>query len=702
MKQFHKFLFFIVVISLTYSSYSSSISSTSISTSNDIEVGTDVGIDEKLIEDFSNFVLQHGLRLVKLKTSYFLQHDDIEEVQRRLKEEDYHFNKNIKKDEIFYEENVNKFNENRKLYNDHRNLNDEKLKNSHKNIKRGHNNGTSSSIIDKNMSCKIRFQEKCDMYYAVKYWNYRFFPQDCYRSILEDPEYVKPEDRHYVVFNLDPSGWNNMRLGLESVIMFAHATGRTLVLPPVKKLTFHHIGKESSFSMKNYFELERLNDTMNIITMEDFLKIANNSKKLMKFPYGGNITENSILKDPYFWPFMDLALNKIEYNAFNSFFVINAKKKDIDQSLRGADKTYQLEFPPLNESHKLSGLYKIGNIREMRHYNETLYNMNMLYFPGTYDTKYRMLVPYYTFYYHEDDHIASIYRRIGRDRMKLDDNFFCLAGKIIRKIHDDTATLLSTSSYSRHHDKAHKFLKHRLYLHSIGHKINTPYGNSNSTDPDISSVDPSKFPLQISQRTAGGKITTPANYTLGDANYFAMHIRRGDFKDFFKPSYLNGEELNKIVEEVFDPNISKVIYVATDEKDLTYFDKIRQAGKFELRFMKDYQDIIDNYQISGPGFSPNSNKDPNIIAMVEQIICANAHTFMGTPLSTFSAYIGRLRGWYPDDRYSRTYYTIKDFRNILQKAPHIMPPLWSREYSIFREDTDDYFQEEKRNIESVK
>ncbi|RYH11033.1 hypothetical protein EON65_39095 [archaeon] len=34
----------------------------------------------------------------------------------------------------------------------------------------------------------------------------------------------------------------------------------------------------------------------------------------------------------------------------------------------------------------------------------------------------------------------------------------------------------------------------------------------------------------------------------------------------------------------------------------------------------------------------------NHIGMLEQIICANAHTFVGTPFSTFTGYITRMRG----------------------------------------------------------
>jgi hypothetical protein len=37
--------------------------------------------------------------------------------------------------------------------------------------------------------------------------------------------------------------------------------------------------------------------------------------------------------------------------------------------------------------------------------------------------------------------------------------------------------------------------------------------------------------------------------------------------------------------------------------------------------------------------------NPNHLGMVEQIVCANAHTFIGTPLSTFTGFITRMRGF---------------------------------------------------------
>ena len=43
-------------------------------------------------------------------------------------------------------------------------------------------------------------------------------------------------DQKYLTFEYDAGGWNNVRMGVECVVVFAHATGRTLVAPPAQNL----------------------------------------------------------------------------------------------------------------------------------------------------------------------------------------------------------------------------------------------------------------------------------------------------------------------------------------------------------------------------------------------------------------------------------------------------------------------------------
>ena len=69
------------------------------------------------------------------------------------------------------------------------------------------------------------------------YWN--DIPSD---SNFVSPFY-DPSRERYLTFEPDGGGWNNIRMAMETVIVMAHAMGRTLVLPPEKRM--YLIGKVS-------------------------------------------------------------------------------------------------------------------------------------------------------------------------------------------------------------------------------------------------------------------------------------------------------------------------------------------------------------------------------------------------------------------------------------------------------------------------
>jgi hypothetical protein len=65
----------------------------------------------------------------------------------------------------------------------------------------------------------------------------------------EDDNWVspwKPSDgsKQYVTFESDNGGWNNVRMSLEAIFVFARATGRTVVMPPDE--AFYFPDRESS------------------------------------------------------------------------------------------------------------------------------------------------------------------------------------------------------------------------------------------------------------------------------------------------------------------------------------------------------------------------------------------------------------------------------------------------------------------------
>ena len=48
---------------------------------------------------------------------------------------------------------------------------------------------------------------------------------------------------------------------------------------------------------------------------------------------------------------------------------------------------------------------------------------------------------------------------------------------------------------------------------------------------------------------------------------------------------------------------------------------------------------------------------PRLVGPVEQVVCAAAHVFVATPLSTFSAFVHRLRGYVEAPDKNRYYHT---------------------------------------------
>lgn len=83
--------------------------------------------------------------------------------------------------------------------------------------------GSSTSSLpssDNDKRCKVTFEPKCRINPLVKYWDEAM---ECYASPLRDLIGLDAplEDRKFVVFQADAGGWNNIRMALEVVILFA-------------------------------------------------------------------------------------------------------------------------------------------------------------------------------------------------------------------------------------------------------------------------------------------------------------------------------------------------------------------------------------------------------------------------------------------------------------------------------------------------
>jgi len=104
------------------------------------------------------------------------------------------------------------------------------------------------------------------------YWNE---PQGTYDYEYTSPfDHGKGEDgkpKKYITFEGDQGGWNNIRMSMESTMVYAYATDRILVMPPTQP--FYLVGKEGSKNYDDFFHFddEEFRKHITIISMEEFL-----------------------------------------------------------------------------------------------------------------------------------------------------------------------------------------------------------------------------------------------------------------------------------------------------------------------------------------------------------------------------------------------------------------------------------------------
>jgi hypothetical protein len=446
----------------------------------------------------------------------------------------------------------------------------------------------------KPMTCITSFRPTCKINLYVRFWNRRFFPEDCYESPLRPAMKEKtPWDKQkYVVFEPDWGGWNNIRMAAETVMIFAHATGRTLVMPPTMKfyLLDLNAAPEDNFStFGDYFDLRKLRESITIITSLEFIEHVA-KPGMLKIPYPTDIDMTSRRLFEY-W---EKACYSRKWNPGKYFIGFNLSQNNPEvfgEFRQDARKQQCYRYMARNPS------------RQMMEYDQELHKERALYFYGRPEEN-RLLTHFYRYLYWDDFHTEQIYKRLARDRLRYKDEIFCAAGKIVALLHRDSNVL----------DGKGVQLKSNHSPLSMG-------GNTNE-----------------------------------NSTYFAMHVRRGDFQ--YDQMRLSSEELYEQTKHFFNSSISKIIYISTDEYNHSYFAPFMRPP-FVVKFLVEYQNRLgwfreeevelDEFR-SNFSYKFNTSKvehlkvDRNHLGMIEQVVCANAHTFIGTALSTFTGYITRMRG----------------------------------------------------------
>jgi len=124
---------------------------------------------------------------------------------------------------------------------------------------------------------------------------------------------------------------------------------------------------------------------------------------------------------------------------------------------------------------------------------------------------------------------------------------------------------------------------------------------------------------------------------LGAFNYASLHIRRNELQ--YKYVFANAPDSFGNIRPLIGDD--EILYIATDEKKDDFFKVFEENGKRKVYRWKDF---------FGPEAIFEETKDVVIPGKlhgeVEMAICAMARIFFGTKESTFSQYIGVLRGYF--------------------------------------------------------
>ena len=397
----------------------------------------------------------------------------------------------------------------------------------------------------------------------------------------------KGSRKQYLTFEQDDAGFNNMRSSMEVIVVLAHATGRTLVLPPKQKINMlgGKNGGEEGWSLNDFFHLDLLakqHEGINIISTEEYLRERTASStadadNLPPPPQGrinwdhaskeerkllaSYLREHSII--PQEWDPTECVLGIPSSRGQYGLDELREAMETVAQMKPEADYEVPWDPPPKDPSVEYRLREILGGRKKMCLYNERLQEAPVLHIPRdkSDETYFRLLTHWYAFLFFQDHETDLYYKRFVRDNIRLHDELQCAAGRIVAE-------------------------------------------------------------LRQKAREMGDK----------DGRFHTMHIRRGDFLEWFPITGLSAKELYETSKAELEklPDV-RVLFIATDHREKAFFDPFRK--KYHVFFLDDFDDIANL-------------SDKRFGGMVDQLIAAKGEVFWGTFWSTFSGYINRLRGYH--------------------------------------------------------
>lgn len=327
---------------------------------------------------------------------------------------------------------------------------------------------------------------ECPRMDRLQYWKTERTLAD--RNFVPPLAQVGPIEK-YVTFEPDIGGWNNIRMQMETVLVFAAATGRTLVLPPDQGMYLLDKGKghENAHHFRDFFPFDKIveDGIVKVIEMDEFLEREGVTGKLAVTRYSketfykkegvaalwpmnstSKTPPGTVLKPPLkdgqekasfdatnkeekraMWAYLRKVGACPSWEPFQEFIVI---PNHVDSTLKNKEpdpRKHYFKFQ--NRSNDLHRLKKFAAGRNVAEYDSTWQQQKVIHFISLPGYGFRLLTHCYTMIYFESEWMDRYYKRVIRylyilihspshrflsDYMHYVDTIFCKASMIVDRL----------------------------------------------------------------------------------------------------------------------------------------------------------------------------------------------------------------------------------------------------------------------------
>jgi hypothetical protein len=260
----------------------------------------------------------------------------------------------------------------------------------------------------------------------VIYW--KIVPHDSDYESPITPHHENHEDR-YLSFEYDQGGWNNVRMSLESLIVVAHAMGRTLVVPPQQHLYLlgaqhkdpHDKEAHDEMGFDDFFDLNLLKSHhgFHMMSMQEFLEkeaVTGGLKGVLPPQNSSQIWGQAL------WNYLTKVADATP-TWMGRFVAFPKHSGDFNLSEMSQD-------PEIAARMK-----RFGGDRSPVIYEEHMLKAHHIHFPAREHS--RILQHHYAFAFFADKKMQSFYRRFVRDYMRYKDPIQCSGAELVGAVRAD-------------------------------------------------------------------------------------------------------------------------------------------------------------------------------------------------------------------------------------------------------------------------